>query len=147
MRRILPTVITVVVLAGLIKLFRIVQQYDPALNHGAGQAPDISVQLTGATLLSRRAGKPEWTMQADRIDMRPQGSEGLESFRSAEFRGIHSGVLYKDGREEVTFSARGATYEQASQKFEISGGLRIRDRKGDDVQADECQWSEREDFI
>ena len=106
MRRIVPTLVTIAILAGLIKLFRIVQQYDPSLERGGGGGvPDVSVQLTDATLISRRAGKREWTMRADRIDVHPQSGESLDAFRSAEFRGIRNGVLYKDGREEASFSA------------------------------------------
>src|SRR5437016_2103592 len=103
MRRLLPTLMTLAILAGLIKLFRIVQQYDPALERGAQGLPEVSLQLTDATLLSRWAGVPEWTMQADRIDVHPQGAGGLDAFRSAEFRGIRNGVLYKNGREQATF--------------------------------------------
>ena len=55
-------------------------------------------------------------------DLHPLPFGGLETYRSVEFSGVRDGTLFRDGKPEVSFSASRATYEQASQRFDISGG-------------------------
>lgn len=135
-------------LYGLIRLFRIAQQYDPSLaQNGGTEGIDVSIRLTDATLVSRDHGKPRWTLHADRIDLHPLPYGGLDTYRSVEFSGIRDGRLFRDGKPEVSFSASRATFEQSSQRFDITGGLKLKTRKGDSMEAEECVWSEHEDFV
>jgi hypothetical protein len=148
MRRAAPILITLLVLFGLVRLFRIAQQYDPSLGRNApGQNAEVSIRLIDATLISRDQGKPRWRMHADSIEMHPESYGGLESFRSAEFLGINDGVLYKEGKPEAKFSAGRATFEQGTQTFDIRGGMNLTTPKGDHMEAEQCIWSEREDFV
>jgi len=148
MRRVLPIIATLAVLYGLIRLFRIAQQYDPSLaRNGGNENVDVAIRLTDAKFISRDQGRPQWTMRADHVELHPLPYGGLETFRSVDFGGIHDGALFREGKQEVTFSASRATFNQASQQFDISGGLRLKTRKGDSMQAQECIWSEKDDFV
>jgi hypothetical protein len=151
MRRIqslLPLFATLLVLYGLVRLFRIAQQYDPSNTENGGSAGiDVAIRLNDAVLVSREQGKPRWKLRATRIELHPQPYGGLDSFQSAEFTGIRDGQLFRDGKQEATFFATRATFEQASQRFDISGGLSLKTRKGDSMTAEECVWSEAEDFV
>ncbi len=148
MRRILPILITFAALLGLIRLFRLAQQFDPSLERNSGsQAPEVSIRLSDATLVSRDEGRPRWTLHSDRIELHPEAYGGLDSIRSVEFSGIRDGVLYREGEREAFFSARHAAFEQATQRFDIRGGIKLSTRKGDRMEAEQCIWSEREDFV
>jgi hypothetical protein len=100
MKRILPTLIVLAALFGLIKLFRVVQQYDPSLRQGVGRdaLENVSVRFQGAQIVSRTAGVPQWSVKADRIDLKRMDYGGLDNFSGAEFVGIKDGVLYREGR-------------------------------------------------
>jgi hypothetical protein len=147
-RRTLATLAVLAALYGLIRLFRIAQQYDPSLQRSTGANDvDVSIRLNDATLISRDQGKPRWSLRAHQIVLHPLPYGGLESYRSAEFTGIRDGRLYRDGKPEATFSANKATFDQSTQRFDITGGLSLKTRKGDSMTAEECVWSEHEDFV
>lgn len=148
MRKVLPALVTLAVLYGLIRLFRIAQQYDPSLERNGGtQGIDVAIRLTDAKFTSRDQGRPQWTMRADSIELHPLPYGGLDTFRSVDFAGIHDGALFRQGKPEATFSASRATFNQTNQQFDISGGLKLNSHKGDSMEADECVWSEKDDFI
>jgi hypothetical protein len=147
-RRTLATLAVLATLFGLVRLFRIAQQYDPSLQRvGGANDVDVSIRLNDAVLVSRDQGRPRWTLRARSIELHPLPYGGLESYRSAEFTGIQDGRLFRDGKPEATFSANRATFEQATQRFDITGGLTLKTRKGDSMTAEECVWSENEDFV
>jgi hypothetical protein len=145
MRRLVAPVLTIAVLLGLIALFRYAQRYDPARIAPQTRLPEVSIRLTDATIISRHAGKPRWSLHTDKIDVRPLTYGSLESFRAAELTGIRAGTLYREGKREATFSAEHASFDQASQQLDIRGKLRLDTVKGDRIEAPECVWSERED--
>jgi hypothetical protein len=151
MRRLLPTILALIVLAGLIALFRIAQRFDPSAGRGPGYREagmgDVSVRLANTLLIAREAGRTQWQMRADRIELRRGANDDLEYYRSADFTGIRDGVLYREGRPETFFTARQATFDQPQQRFDVRGDIRLRSAKGDTIQAEECLWSERDDFV
>jgi hypothetical protein len=149
MRRILPTLIALAVLAGLVALFRVAQRFDPSRQMGYGQGPlgDVSIRFEGATIISREAGRTQWSVEADLIELKRTAYGDLENYRAADFTGIKNGVFHRGGKPEAFFSARRATFDQPTQQFTVREKIRLRSAKGDTLESEECVWSEREDFV
>jgi hypothetical protein len=148
MKRIIPTILVLAVLFGLVRLFRVVQKFDPTAQHNVGSGlPDVSIRFEGAEIVSRHAGVPDWTVQADRIDLRRTDYGGLDNYSSADFIGVHNGVFYRDGKKEAFFKAKNASYDPQKQHFIINGGIHLTSMKGDTLASEQCLWSEREDTV
>ena len=151
MRRAIPILIATTVLLSLVRLFRVAQQYDPSAGQGPGYEEgglgDVSVQFGRSEIISRSAGVRRWRLIADRIDLHRYPSGGLETVRSADFKGIHDGVLYREGRPEAYFSAQTAAFDHQQQRFDIKNGIHVKTVKGDQLESQECIWSDRDDFV
>lgn len=151
LRRAIPFILAFAAILGLVSLFRVVQRYDP----GAGRGPsfeegglgDISVQFGKSEIIARSAGVRRWRLIADRIDLHRYPSGALENIRTADFRGIHDGILYRSGKPEATFSAQHASYDHVQQRFDIKKKIRVKTVKGDSLQSEECIWSDKDDFV
>ena len=136
------------VLVGLVRLFRVVQKFDPSAQHNVGSGlSDVSIRFEGAEITSRHGGVPDWSVQADRIDLKKTDYGGLDNYSSADFVGVHNGVFYRDGKKEAAFKAKEATYDPQKQRFSIYGGIQLVSTKGDTLNAEQCLWSEREDSV
>jgi hypothetical protein len=147
-QRLIPFVIVLLVLYGLVRLFRFAQQYDPGAERlAAGGAPEVSLLFEDATIVSRTRGITEWTLPVDRIEVRSPMYGGLDSYSSVDFRGIKNGKLYRAGKLEATVSAQSALYEQQSGSFTIGGPLRLVSVDNDRLDAESCIWTERNDEV
>jgi hypothetical protein len=149
MRRLLPTIFALAVLAGLVALFRVAQRFDPSRPMGLAKGPlgDVSIRFEGATIIAREAGKTQWSVEADLIELKRTPYGDLENYRAADFTGIKNGVFHRGGKPEAFFSAHKATFDQPTQQFTVREKIRLRSAKGDTLESEECVWSEREDFV
>jgi len=151
LRRLLPPLIAIAVILGLYRLYRVAQVYDPSVREamdlqrsGAG---DVSIQFGDAFILNRSGGRRQWSLEAKQIDLRRPMGGGIEHLSAADFRGIKNGTLYRDGKPESFFAADSATFDHSAQRFDIRGGIRFHNTKGDQVASEFLQWSERDDFV
>ena len=113
-------------------------------NAGVG---DVVVEFGDALVLNRTQGRRQWSLEAARIVLsRPSGT-AVEQLRQADFQRIRNGTLYREGRPEGFFSAESATFDHLAQRFDIRGGIRYRNVKGDQVASEFLQWSEKDDFV
>ncbi len=147
MRKLIPYIIAVSVLFGLIKLFRTVQKYDPSIVQNQDNLGDVSILLQNSHIVSTKSGIKDWDIIADRIELKKGMFGGLDSYSSADFKGIRNGKLYRDGKKEADFSAREARYDPQIGNFQISGELTLKTKDGDKLTAPACYWSEHEDVI
>ena len=150
-RRLLPPLIAIAVIFGLIRLYRVAQRYDPsvreAMDRSAGAAGDVSIQFGDALIVNRTGGRRQWSLEAKQIDLRRPMGGGIEQLSTADFRGIKNGTLYREGKPESFFAADSARFDQSAQRFDIRGGIRFHNTKGDQVASEFLQWSERDDFV
>jgi hypothetical protein len=150
MRRLLPVFAALAAVAGLGALLRYAQRFDPSAERGAdnreGGMGEVSIRLEGSTIISRREGVMEWTMRADRVDFVRAIGGDLENYRAIEFVGVREGLLYRDGKLEAAFSAQRAVFDQPSQRLDVAGAIRLRSRKGDQLDAETLVWSQQDEF-
>jgi hypothetical protein len=151
MKRFLPLIAAGIALVLLIWLFREVQQFDrsaqPAAGYAEGGMGDISIRFGKSEIISRSAGVRQWRVVADKIELKRYPGGGLDQFRTAEFDGIHDGIFYRKGKTEAFFRANNATFDQAQQRFDIRGKIRVTTTKTDTLAAEDCIWSDRDDFV
>ena len=147
MRRFVPTIFAVVVLLLLVRLFREVQTSQIAPGYPESGLEDISIRFGKSEIISRSAGVRQWRIMADKIELKRFPGGGLDQFRTAEFGGIRDGIFYRKGTMEAFFSAGQAAYDQSQQRFDIRGNIRVRTTKGDTLAAEDCVWSDRDDYV
>lgn len=145
MRRILPILAALAAIAGLIAVYRIVQRYE--LTAQPVEETQIALRLEDSLIIARAAGRRQWSMRVDRIDLHSGPGRTLESYDSVDFIGIRDGVMYRGDRPEAFFTADMALFSQPMLTFDIRGNILLRSTKGDRFQAEACTWSERDDFV
>lgn len=145
MRRILPILVALAAIAGLMVVYRVVQRYE--LTAQPVEETQIVLRLEDSQIIARAAGRRQWSMRVDRIDLHSGPGRTLESYDSVEFIGIRDGVMYRGDRPEAFFSAERAVFSQPLLTFDIRGNILLRSTGGDRLQAEACTWSEQEDFI
>lgn len=151
MRRLLPFLLAFAVLGGLVALFRAAQRFE-AMQAGRvlpSEDPlnNVRIQIREAVVISRAQGVPRYTVQAKEIRLRQTPNGGLENLSGADFVGIHDGILFREGKPDVFFAAQNASFDQATQRFTVSGGIQARTVRNDTLTAESLVWSEREDFV
>ena len=128
MKKILPTIVVLLLLFGLVRVFRVVQQFDPSAAsgpHGDSMA-DVGIEMNGAEILSRRSGVLDWQVKADKIILKRSSYGGMDSYSRAEFTNVSNGRLYRNGKSEAVFTAHDAVYDPQMQQFQIGGGMRLK---------------------
>ncbi|MEP6754967.1 MAG: hypothetical protein ABJA67_05660 [Chthonomonadales bacterium] len=149
MKRVLPTILVLLVLFGLVRLFRVVQRYDPSVNPTNATDPmaDVGIEMDGAEILSRKSGVLDWQVKADKIILKRSAYGGMDTYSRAEFTRVSNGKLYRDGKAEAAFTAHDAVYDPQMQQFQINGGIKLKSVANDVLMADQAIWSEREDSV
>ena len=149
MKKIIPTFIALAALFGLIRLFRVVQQFDPSAtaNQSGGSMTDISLEMQGAEIVSRHEGVLDWQVKAEKIVLKRPSYGGLDSYSRAEFERVSNGRLYRKGKSEAVFTAQNAVYDPQQQQFQIGGGMHLKSAQKDVVDAEQAIWSERDDTV
>lgn len=149
MKRPLPILLALLLVAALAALFLHVQRHDPgraSLIRHANELGDISIRFGQSQVISRLAGKPEWALTANRVDFRHNTGGPLESFRAVELQGIANGQLFRNGHLEATFDARSAVFDRGPQRLDVSGGIHVRTPAGDVLNAQALTWSVQDEF-
>src|SRR5437763_5001142 len=152
MRRGIPLIAASLAIWILYRVFQIVRAYEPGrpLPPGYREAGlgDVTIQLGKSEIISRLDGRRQWSLKVYKIDLKHQvlGADP-DQFTSATFDNIHEGILYRDGKPEATFSARTASFDNPTQRFDVRGGIKVRTVHGDTVESDNLLWSDREDFV
>jgi hypothetical protein len=151
MKRLLPFLAALAALIVLVRVFREVQKYDPTVLHEPGYVEgglgDITIRFGNSEIISRSEGVRQWKVTADKIDLKRYPGGSLDQFRTADFEGIHDGIFYRKGKPEAFFSARKASFDQQQQRFDIREQIRVMTTKGDRLSAEDCVWSDRDDYV
>jgi hypothetical protein len=137
-----------VAIVALAALYRHVERYDPARRDaqdaGAG---GVRLVIEDARMAGTSGGRPDWRLRANRIVLRAEPGSDLDAFRQVELEGIREGELLEGGRKRAAFQADRAVYDQGVRQFTIRGDIRLVSARGDRIVADECLWSERDDYV
>jgi len=145
MRYILSVLVALAIIMGLLLLYRAVQRYE--LRQQPLEETQIALRLENSQIVARSAGRRQWSLRAERIDLYSQPGRPIENYDSVEFIGIRDGVLYRHNRPEAFFRAERALFSQPLSSFDIRGHILLRSIHGDLLQAEACTWSERDAFV
>ncbi len=138
-------------LIGLVVLYRIAQRFDPTAQMPPGYRDaglgDVGIRMGPSNIAFRHDGRNVWIIHADRIDLRHQPGGDFDALKSADFNGITNGTLFREGKKDAGFSAKTATYDQNSQRFDVRGDIRIHTVHGDTLSSEEMIWTDKDEFV
>lgn len=146
MRRILPTLIALALLASLAGVFRIAQRWDPGAAAQEWGMDNLAMSATDAVMVSRERGVVQWRMRVDRIDLRRPNGADLADFTAADFRGIREGEVFDGGKRTASFQALEATYERPTKRLDVRRSIRLSSAEGNRFAAERCIWTERDEY-
>ncbi len=144
MRRALLILITLLGLAGLVKLRRTgpspprastVAGPTPAANRP--RAPGVALTEVASVVLRDERDRKQWEFRAERIEVSDDRNHTL-------IRGLKQGVYFRDGKPLTTFRADEVDYDAVTKRLVIRGNVTAEDKRGFSLSAPMLTWSPEE---
>jgi hypothetical protein len=151
MNRTITALLLCAFIIGLWILSRVALRYEPLsrLDPTFRQADmgDVSMEIRDAWLIQRSKGITQWSFNCDLLRVRSLAGGDFDRYQGAEFVGLTRGKYYKEGKQQATFAANRADYDDPTKTFTIHDKIRVTTQKGERITSDYCSWSEKQDFI